>query len=53
MEAINLRKQMAMGKPYPTSMAGSGKDPAPTPGLPNANYKTMPKMQTVKEGSKK
>lgn len=53
MEAINLRKQLAMGKPYPKSLEGSGKDPAPTPGLPNANYKTTPKMQTVKEGSKK
>jgi len=53
MEAINLRKQMAMGKPYPTSMAGSGKDPAPTPGLPKADYKTVPKMQTVKTSGKK
>lgn len=47
MEAIPLRKQLAMGKPYPKSVA-TGKDPAPTPGLPNANYKTMPKMKTEK-----
>jgi hypothetical protein len=48
MEAIPLRKQMAMGKPYPKSCDGSGKDPAPTPGLPNATFKTMPKMKTEK-----
>ena len=29
MEAIKLHKQMAMGKSYPTSMQGSGKDPSP------------------------
>lgn len=54
MEAISLHKQMAMGKAYPKSMEGSGKDPAPTPGLPKADYKTMPKMQVQKtSGSKK
>ena len=52
MEAINLRKQLAMGKPYPKSLEGSGKDPAPTPGLPKADYKTVPKMQTVKTDKK-
>ena len=48
MEAINLHKQMAMGKGYPTKVEGSGKDPAPTPGLPKADYKTMPKMKVEK-----
>jgi hypothetical protein len=55
MEAINLHKQMAMGKGYPTSMAGSGKDPAPTPAQPKADYKAMPKMKVEKvkgEGNK-
>jgi hypothetical protein len=54
MEAINLHKQMAMGKSYPTSVT-TGKDPAPTPGLPKADYKTMPKMKVEKvkgEGNK-
>jgi len=53
MEAISLHKQMAMGKAYPKSMEGSGKDPAPTPGLPKADYKTMPKMQVQKPNSDK
>jgi hypothetical protein len=44
MEAINLRKQMAMGKGYPTSMSGSGKDPAPTPAKPTGTAKQYPKM---------
>lgn len=48
MEAINLHKRMAMGKGYPTSLNGSGKDPAPTPAKPNANYKAVPKMKTEK-----
>jgi|GEM_PF-3696190 hypothetical protein len=52
MEAINLHKQMAMGKPYPTSLQGSGKDPAPTPPQPSADYKKMPKMQVVKTNGK-
>jgi hypothetical protein len=54
MEAINLHKQMAMGKGYPTSVA-TGKDPAPTPAQPKADYKTMPKMKVEKvkgEGNK-
>lgn len=55
MEAINLHKQMAMGKGYPTKVEGSGKDPAPTPAQPKADYKTMPKMKVEKvkgEGNK-
>lgn len=48
MEAINLHKQLAMGKSYPTSVQGSGKDPAPTPPQPSADYKKMAKMQVVK-----
>jgi len=44
MEAIKLHKQMAMGKGYPTSMQGSGKDPAPTPAQPTASAKQYPKM---------
>ena len=50
MEAVSLHKQMAMGKGYPTSCEGSGKDPAPTPGLPKADFKKMPKMQVIKTG---
>ena len=53
MEASSLHKQLAMGKAYPKSMEGSGKDPAPTPGLPKADYKTMPKMQVQKPNSSK
>lgn len=52
MEAINLHKQLAMGKPYPTSLQGSGKDPAPTPAQPKADYKPMPKMKTEKVKNK-
>lgn len=44
MEAIKLHKQMAMGKGYPTSVAGSGKDPAPTPAKPTGTAKQFPKM---------
>lgn len=44
MEAIKLHKQMAMGKGYPTSMQGSGKDPAPTPAKPTGTAKQFPKM---------
>lgn len=44
MEAVNLHKQMAMGKSYPTSMSGSGKDPAPTPAKPTGTAKQYPKM---------
>lgn len=49
MVAINLHKQMAMGKGYPKAKKIDS-DPAPTPGLPDANYKTMAKMkyETVK-----
>jgi len=35
---------MAMGKSYPTSMSGSGKDPAPTPAKPTGTAKQFPKM---------
>jgi hypothetical protein len=47
MEAISLHKQMAMGKGYPKAKKVSS-DPSPTPGLPDANYKTMAKMKTEK-----
>lgn len=44
MEALSLHKQMAMGKSYPTSVEGSGKDPAPTPAKPTGTAKQYPKM---------
>lgn len=44
MEAVNLHKQMAMGKSYPTSMQGSGKDPAPTPAKPTGTATKFPGM---------
>lgn len=44
MPAISLHKQMAMGKGYPTAKKIAS-DPSPTPGLPDANYKTMSKMK--------
>ena len=47
MVAISLHKQMAMGKGYPKAKKVSS-DPSPTPGLPNADYKTMPKMKIEK-----
>lgn len=47
MVAISLHKQMAMGKGYPKAKKICS-DPSPTPGLPNADYKTMPKMKTEK-----
>jgi hypothetical protein len=47
MVAISLHKQMAMGKGYPKAKKVSS-DPSPTPSLPNADYKTMPKMKTEK-----
>lgn len=47
MEAISLHKQMAMGKGYPKAKKVSS-DPSPTPGLPDANYKTMAKMKAEK-----
>lgn len=54
MEAISLHKQMAMGKAYPKSMEGSGKDPAPKAPMPTADYKPMQKMQVQKtNGDKK
>ena len=52
MEAINLHKQLAMGKSYPTSIQGSGKDPAPTPPQPKADYKPMPMMKVEKTNGK-
>lgn len=47
MVAISLHKQMAMGKGYPKAKKVSS-DPSPTPGLPSADYKTVPKMKTEK-----
>ena len=47
MVAISLHKQMAMGKGYPKAKKIAS-DPSPTPGLPDANYKTVPKMMTEK-----
>jgi hypothetical protein len=47
MVAISLHKQMAMGKGYPKAKKIDS-DPSPTPGLPDANYKTVPKMKTEK-----
>ena len=47
MVAISLHKQMAMGKGYPKAKKVSS-DPSPTPGLPNADYKTVPKMKMEK-----
>ena len=44
MVAISLHKQMAMGKGYPKAKKIAS-DPSPTPGLPDANYKTVPKMK--------
>jgi hypothetical protein len=44
MEAISLHKQMAMGKSYPTSMSGSGKDPSPNAPKPTGEAKQYPKM---------
>ena len=45
MVAISLHKQMAMGKGDPKAKKIAS-DPSPTPGLPDANYKTMAKMKT-------
>jgi len=50
MEAIKLHKQMAMGKSYPTTVAGSGKDPAPTPAKPTGTAKQYPKMTKSQAG---
>ena len=47
MPAISLHKQMAMGKGYPKAKKICD-DPSPTPGMPNADYKTMAKMKTEK-----
>ena len=47
MVAVSLHKQMAMGKGYPKAKKICS-DPSPTSGLPNADYKTMPKMKTEK-----
>lgn len=47
MVAISLHKQMAMGKGYPKAKKISS-DPAPTPGLPSADYKMTPKMKVEK-----
>jgi hypothetical protein len=38
---------MAMGKGYPKAKKICD-DPSPTPGMPNADYKTMAKMKTEK-----
>ena len=45
MVAISLHKQMAMGKGYPKAKKIASD---PSPGLPDANYKTVPKMKTEK-----
>lgn len=45
MEALNLHKAMAMGKGYPTTVAGSGKDPAPTPAKPSGDAKNLTRMK--------
>jgi hypothetical protein len=47
MVALSLHKQMAMGKGYPKAKKIAS-DPSPTPGMPDANYKTMAKMKTEK-----
>ena len=47
MVAISLHNQMAMGKGYPKAKKIAS-DPSPTPGMPDANYKTMAKMKTDK-----
>ena len=44
MAAISLHKQMAMGKSYPTSCEGSGKDPSPKAPKPAGEAKQYPKM---------
>jgi len=46
MEAMNLHKQMAMGKSYPTSVAGSGKDPAPKAPKPSGDAKNLSKAKS-------
>ena len=46
MEAINLHKQMAMGKSYPTRVEGSNKDPAPTPAKPSGDAKNLTRMKS-------
>lgn len=46
MEAIKLHKQMAMGKGYPTSQGGSGKDPAPKAQIPSGNAKNLTRMKS-------
>ena len=46
MEAINLRKLLAMGKGYPTSLKGSGKDPSPTPAQPSGSAKDLTRMKS-------
>jgi len=46
MEAIKLHKQMAMGKTYPTSCEGSGKDPSPKAPKPTGNASKFPDRTT-------
>jgi hypothetical protein len=46
MEAMKLHKQMAMGKGYPTSQGGSGKDPAPKAPIPSGNAKNLTRMKS-------
>lgn len=53
MEAVNLHKQMAMGKSYPTSMKGSGKDPQPTPAQPSGNAKNLTRMKSFEAKTQK
>ncbi len=46
MEALNLHKAMAMGKSYPTTVAGSGKDPAPKAPIPDGKAKNLTRMKS-------
>ena len=46
MEAMNLHKAMAMGKGYPTSQGGSGKDPAPKAPKPSGDAKNLTRMKS-------
>lgn len=53
MEAVNLHKQMAMGKSYPTTVQGSGKDPAPKAPIPSGDAKNLTRMKTFEAKTQK
>jgi hypothetical protein len=53
MEAVNLHKQMAMGKNYPTTVQGSGKDPAPKAPIPSGDAKNLTRMKTFEAKTQK